>query len=109
MRRRNFTRLRVSCAAFGVGARALAAKAGGLPKADAAAVARRFVATDIRMEAAVADPTLRGDDWAFLLKVGYAGPVAKDPVLVHRFTGKASWAGLAAADAPGGSGRPRVR
>lgn len=98
MRRRNFIRLLVSCAALGPGARAIAAdapKADGLTKAEAAVVARRFVATDIRMEAAVAEPALQGDYWAFPLKVGYAGTVAKDPVLVHRFTGKASWAGAA--------------
>ena len=103
MRRRNFIRLLVSCAALGPGARAIAAdapKAGGLGKAEAAVVARRFVATELRMEAAVAEPTLQGDYWAFPLKVGYAGTVAKDPVLVHRFTGKASWAGAAT------SGRP---
>ena len=112
MRRRNFIRLLVSCAALGPGARAIAANApiaGGLTKAEAAVVARRFVATDIRMEAAVAEPALQGDYWAFPLKVGYAGTVAKDPVLVHRFTGKASWAGAASPAAPGGSRTGPVR
>lgn len=112
MRRRNFIRLVVSCAALGPGARAIAAdppKAGGLTKAEAAVVARRFVATDIRMEAAVAEPALQRDYWAFPLKVGYAGTVAKEPVLVHRFTGKASWAGSASSDAPGGGRTGPVR
>lgn len=112
MHRRNFTCLLVSCAALGPGARAAAAdapQAGGLAKVEAAVVARRFVATEIRMEAVVAEPTLQGDYWAFPLKVGYAGTVAKDPVLVHRFTGKASWAGAAGPDAPGGSRTGPVR
>jgi len=106
MRRRLLNFLIASCGSFWLLSQAVAADAPkavgtGLSKADAASIARRFVATDIRMEAAVAEPVLRGDYWAFPLRIGYAGTAAKDPVLVHRFTGKVSWAGLAESGSPG--------
>jgi len=47
------------------------------------------------MEGAVTTPHLEGDFWAFPLKVGYAGSLVREPLLVNRFTGKATWAGLA--------------
>ena len=72
-----------------------APKAAGLSKAEAILVANRFFANEIGMEGAVAEPSERGDYWVFPVKFGYANVVAKDPILVHRFTGQASWAGLA--------------
>jgi hypothetical protein len=98
MRRRAFNQLLVACASFWLLPQAMAAdtpKAAGLSKAEATVIANRFFATEIGMEAVVAEPTMQGDHWVFPLKVGYANNVAKDPILVNRFTGKTSWAGLA--------------
>jgi hypothetical protein len=98
MRRRAFNQLLVACASFRILPLAIAAdasQAAGLSKAEATVIANRFFATEIGMEAVVAEPTMQGDHWVFPLKVGYANNVAKDPILVNRFTGKASWAGLA--------------
>ena len=72
-----------------------APKPAGLSKAEAVLVANRFLANEIAIEGAVAEPSERGDYWVFPFKVGYAGVVARDPILVNRFTGQASWAGLA--------------
>jgi hypothetical protein len=76
-----------------------------LSKAEATVVAHRFLANEIAMEASLAAPTQRGDHWAFPLKVGYAGTIARDPVLVNRYTGVASWAGLDERKARAGSGK----
>ena len=70
-------------------------KEGGLSKAEATVIAHRFFAEKIDIEAVMGEPTLQGDHWAFPLKVGYANRVARDPILVNRFTREASWAGLA--------------
>jgi hypothetical protein len=67
----------------------------GLSRAEAIVAANRFFAEEIAMEGAVAEPYERGDYWVFPVKFGYANVVAKDPILVDRFTGQASWAGLA--------------
>ncbi|MEO8753467.1 MAG: hypothetical protein ABI624_12400 [Casimicrobiaceae bacterium] len=66
-----------------------------LSKATASTIAHRFFASEIGMEGSVGEPVERGDDWAFPLRFGYAGAVVKDPLLVNRFTGAVSWAGLA--------------
>lgn len=63
-------------------------------KAQATEIANKFFVNEIRIEGGIAEPFLRGDDWIFPLKVGAAGSVARDPIVVNRFTGKASWAGL---------------
>jgi|GEM_PF-5488841 len=67
----------------------------GLSQDEATAIANKFFAEKIRMEGAVTTPHLEGDFWAFPLKVGYAGSLVREPLLVNRFTGKATWAGLA--------------
>jgi len=67
----------------------------GLSQDEATAIANKFFAEKIRMEGAVTRPHLEGDFWAFQLKVGYAGSLVREPLLVNRFTGKATWAGLA--------------
>jgi hypothetical protein len=72
-----------------------APKGAELSKAEATVIARRFFANEIAVEGSVAEPSLRGDYWVFPFKVGYAGVVARDPILVNRYTGQASWAGLA--------------
>jgi len=72
-----------------------AAKDVELSKAEATVIANRFFANEIAVEGSVTEPSQRGDYWVFPLKVGYAGNVARDPILVNRYTGQASWAGLA--------------
>jgi hypothetical protein len=77
----------------------------GISKDEATKIAARFVANEIRVEAAVGEPVLKGDNWEFPLKFGYRAVVHRDPVVVNRRTGEASWAGLAANKAamtPGG-------
>jgi|SRR5580765_3692602 hypothetical protein len=69
-------------------------KAAGLSKTEATEIANKFFAKEIRIEGAVTEPHLQGDYWVFPLKTGYAGNVARDPILVNRFSGKATWAGL---------------
>jgi len=69
-------------------------KSGGLSKDAATKIANAFFAAEIRVEGVVTEPHLQGDYWVFPLKVGYAGNIARDPILVNRFNGKASWAGL---------------
>lgn len=69
-------------------------KTQSLSKAQATEIANKFFVNEIRIEGGMAEPFLRGDDWIFPLKVGAAGIVARDPIVVNRFTGKASWAGL---------------
>ena len=76
-----------------------------LSKAEATVVAHRFLANEIAMEASLAEPSQRGDYWVFPLKVGYAGTIARDPVLVNRYTGVTSWAGLDERKARAGSGK----
>ena len=66
-----------------------------LSKAEATIIANRFFADEIAIEGAVAERRQQGDDWVFPVKFGYANFVARDPILVNRFSGKASWAGLA--------------
>lgn len=105
MRRRAFNRMLAAPATLCLAARVFAAEganAAGLSKAEATVIANRFFDTEIGMEAVVAEPSLQGDNWVFPLKVGYANRVARDPILVDRFTGKASWAGLAAFNARNG-------
>ena len=69
-------------------------KAAGLSKAEAIAIANKFFANEIRVEGAVTEAHLQGDYWVFPLKVGYSGNIARDPIIVNRFSGKATWAGL---------------
>ena len=76
-----------------------------LSKAEATLVANRFFAHEIAMEGSVAEPFQRGEYWVFPFKVGYAGVVARDPILVNRHTGQASWAGLAEHKARLGRGK----
>ncbi len=112
MRRRVVTQLLVACAGFGLSPGALAAdppKAAGVSRAEATVIANHFFATEIGMEAVVAEPSLQGDNWVFPLKVGYANNVAKDPILVNRLTGKASWAGLAEFNARFGRNKVQSR
>ncbi|MEO8739609.1 MAG: hypothetical protein ABI537_07900 [Casimicrobiaceae bacterium] len=112
MHRRGFNHWLVAGASCLLAPRALAAdapKPGGLSKADATVIANRFFATEIGMEAVVAEPSLQGDNWVFPLKVGYANTVAKDPILVDRFTGKASWAGLAEFNARNGRNKAQTK
>ncbi len=66
-----------------------------LSAAEATIIATRFFAEEIRLEGSVASPSLQADYWAFPIKIGYAGFVLPDPILVHRYTGETSWAGLA--------------
>ena len=94
---RTITALVLACTLAATSNVALAAdapKRAELSKAEATVVAHRFLANEIAMEASLAEPSQRGDYWVFPLKVGYAGTVAKDPVLVNRYTGVATWAGL---------------
>lgn len=79
----------------------------GLSKAEATAIANRFFAENIAIEAVVGEPSLQGDNWMFPLKVGYANKPAKDPIVVNRLTGHVSWAGLDSLHATRrGSARP---
>ncbi|SRR6266567_4168508 len=71
----------------------------GISKEEATQLATRFVANEIRVEAAVGEPTAKGDNWVFPVKFGYRRVVHPDPILVNRRTGKVSWAGLAAHNA----------
>ena len=64
---------------------------------------------DILPQALAAEPSMQGDNWVFPLKVGYANRVAKDPILVNRFTGKASWAGLAEFNATSGRNKAQTK
>jgi len=80
-------------------------KGAELSKAEATVIANRFFANEIAMEGSVAEPSLRGDHWVFPFKVGYAGVVARDPILVNRYTGQVSWAGLADHKARSGRGK----
>lgn len=94
---RTITALVFACTLAATSSVALAAdppKGSELSKAEATVVAHRFLANEIAMEASLAEPSQRGDYWVFPLKVGYAGTIARDPVLVNRYTGQASWAGL---------------
>ena len=56
----------------------------------------------------VVEPSQIGDNWVFPFKVGVANVVAREPILVNRFTGKASWAGLDAHNARLGRSKPPV-
>ena len=112
MHRRLLVALLVACASIDILPRALAADvatATGFSKAEATVIANRFFATEIHMEAVVAEPSMQGDNWVFPLKVGYANRVAKDPILVNRFTGKASWAGLAEFNAMSGRNKAQTK
>jgi hypothetical protein len=68
--------------------------AAGISKARATEIANKFYENEIRIEGGITTPILRGEDWVFPLKMGAAGTIARDPLLVNRFSGKASWAGL---------------
>jgi hypothetical protein len=68
-------------------------KSGGLSKTEATKIANAFFANEIRIEGGVTEPHLEGDYWIFPLRVGAAGNIARDPIRVNRFDGKATWAG----------------
>ena len=84
------------------------ARDGGISKAEAAGIAARFFANEIAVDGAVGKPALNGEHWAFPVKIGYARAVHRDPLLVHRVTGKVSWAGLDEYDATLGRYRSRT-
>jgi hypothetical protein len=97
MRLRLLVMLLATCAVSLVGPTSSAADKAtgtGLSKTEATAIANRFFAEHIAIEAVVGEPTLQGDNWMFPLKVGYAKKPAKDPIVVNRLTGQVSWAGL---------------
>ena len=71
----------------------------GISKADATIIANRFFNEKIALEGIVAEPSQQGDNWVFPVKVGYRNVVGRDPILLNRFTGKASWVSLAEHDA----------
>lgn len=64
-----------------------------ISKAEATKIANNFFANEIRIEGGVTEPHLEGDYWIFPLRVGAAGNIARDPIRVNRFDGKATWAG----------------
>ena len=70
-----------------------------LSKIEATRLAQQFFDSEIAFEGALGDASIKGDYWAFPVKFGYAGTVQPDPLLVHRQSGKVSWAGLAAHNA----------
>ena len=76
-----------------------ATKSAGISKADAVSIATRYFANEIAIEGGVGEPSEQGDYSVFPLKFGARAVVARDPVLVNRFTGEASWAGLEAQNA----------
>lgn len=82
-------------------------KSPGLSKAEATTIANRFFAEKIGIEAVLGEASLDGDNWLFPLRVGYANRVARDPIVVNRFTGEVSWAGLADLNAIRGGSKPR--
>lgn len=63
-------------------------------KDEATEIAIHFFANEIGIEGTVTEPHRDGDHWVFQLKIGYAGNLAPDPILVNRFSGEASWAGM---------------
>lgn len=70
--------------------------ADGLSAEDARTAAISFLADEgVNIEASVGMPVLDGDEWVCPLRVGAAGIVDRDPVLVNRHTAKVTWAGLA--------------
>jgi hypothetical protein len=70
-----------------------------LSKAEATRLAQQYFEVEIALEGALGIASIKGDFWSFPVKLGYAGTVQPDPLLVHRQTGKVSWAGLAALNA----------
>ena len=110
MRLRLFVTLLAICAVLLVGSISTAAETAngtGLSNAEATAIANRFFAEKIAIEAVVGEPSLQGDNWMFPLKVGYANKPAKEPIVVNRLTGHVSWAGLDSLNATRrGSGPP---
>jgi len=99
------------CAVFvAVPASAAENRAGApLTKAEATTIANRYFSEKIAIEAVVGEPTLQGDDWVFPLRVGYANRPARDPIVVNRLTGEASWGGLADLNAIRGGSKPPSR
>ena len=73
-----------------------------ISREEAIRIATRFFAYEIEIEGSVGEPVAKGDNWVFPAKFGAAGVVHKDPILVNRRTGEASWAGLAALKAARG-------
>jgi len=66
-----------------------------ISKAEATRRAQQFFDNEIAFEGALGSPTIKGVVWIFPVKLGYAGTVQRDPLLVDRRTGDVSWAGLA--------------
>ena len=65
-----------------------------ISKAEATRRAQLFFDGEIAIEGALGAPIAKGTNWVFPVKLGYAGTVQRDPILVHRHTGAVSWAGL---------------
>src|SRR5215471_8560239 len=68
-------------------------KSVGLSKEEAVTIATRYFANEIAVEGSVGEPTLQGDNWVFPVKFGARAVVARDPLLVNRYTRQVSWAG----------------
>ena len=67
-----------------------------ITRIEATRLAQRFFDSEIVIEGALGDPSIRGSSWAFPVRLGYAGTVQPAPLLVDRKTGEVSWTGLAA-------------
>jgi hypothetical protein len=65
-----------------------------ISKAEATRRAQQFFDKEIALEGALGKPTAKSSYWVFPVKLGYAGTVQRDPLLVNRRTGEVSWAGL---------------
>lgn len=84
------------------------ARDSGISRAEAAGIAARFFANEVAVDGAVGKPVQKGEHWAFPVRIGHARALHRDPLLVHRVTGKVAWAGLDEYDATLGRYRSRT-
>jgi hypothetical protein len=80
-----------------------------MTRARATQLAERYFESEIAFEGGLGEPTIRGQSWAFPVKLGYAGEVQPSPLLIDRATGKASWADVEAFRKQYGRTRQGVR
>jgi hypothetical protein len=69
-------------------------KTDAISKIEATKRAQQFLDNEIQIEGALGQVSIKGSTWAFPVKLGYAGTVQRNPILVDRLTGAVSWAGL---------------
>jgi hypothetical protein len=62
---------------------------------EARRIAHQFFDCEIHSEGDLGQTYVWGDSWAFPVRLGYAGTVQREPIVVDRNTGAASWAELA--------------